>query len=427
MIAVDIVVYNFSNLRTCFEQENIENRQKGACSMRFFHLSDLHIGKHLHMYNLAQDQKYIFRQIVEKVIEYRPDAIVIAGDIYDKSVPSGEAYQLFDSFLNSLADIKPSIPVLVIAGNHDSQERLQYASSFLERHQIYIATKPPQEETEHLKKVTLTDSYGEVDFYLFPFMKPGYVRHLFPQEESLSYESAFEFMLQREAIDWKRRNVLVAHQFFINQGKKPECCDSEQLSLNVGGVDSIDIRVVRDFDYVAAGHIHGPQTFECGKVRYCGTPLKYSVSEEKHQKSITMVTLEEQGKEPIIEIIPLQALHDVRRLRGKLDELLQAEDVNREDYMSITLTDEKELYRPKDVLSEVYPHILEINVDNSRIRGIYAGLQGEGLEEDEGMDKLQSPLEAFREFYQMMQQQPLSESEERVIIEILDEVGGDLS
>lgn len=395
--------------------------------MRFFHLSDLHIGKHLHMYNLAQDQKYIFMQIVEKAKEYRPDAILIAGDIYDKSVPSGEAYQLFDSFLNSLAEITPVIPVLVIAGNHDSQERLQYASSFLARHQIYIATRPPQEEKEHLKKVTLTDSYGEVDFYLFPFMKPGYVRHFFPEEEALSYERAYELMLKREAIDSERRNVLVAHQFFVNQGKKPECCDSEQMNLNVGGVDSIDIRVVEDFDYVAAGHIHGPQTFENGKVRYCGTPLKYSVSEENHKKSITLVTLGEKGKEPVIETIPLMALHDVRRLKGSLDELLEADDRLKDDYLSITLTDEKELYRPKDILSEVYPRILEITVDNSRTRNIYAGLLSDGLEAGEGMETLQSPLEAFREFYQLMQQQPLSESEEDIIIEILDEAGGDMS
>lgn len=394
--------------------------------MRFFHLSDLHIGKHLHLYNLAQDQKYIFMQIVEKAKEYRPDAIVIAGDIYDKSVPSGEAYQLFDSFLNSLADLTPTIPILVIAGNHDSQERLQYASSFLERHQIYIATKPPQEMDEQLKKVTLTDSYGEVDFYLFPFTKPGYVRHLFPQEEALSYERAFELTLEREDIDYSHRNVLVAHQFFVNQGQKPECCDSEQMNLNVGGVDSIDIGVVEDFDYVAAGHIHGPQTLGSGKVRYCGTPLKYSVSEEHHKKSITLVTLQEKGKEPLIETIPLKALHDVRRLKGSLVELLEVDEAIKDDYLSITLTDEKELYRPKDILSEVYPYILEITVDNSRTRNIYAGLLSDGVEAEEGMETLQSPLEAFREFYQLMQQQPLSESEENVIIEILDGAGGDV-
>lgn len=391
--------------------------------MRFFHLSDLHIGKHLHMYNLAQEQKYIFEQIIKRIMEYKPDAIVIAGDIYDKSVPSGEAYQLFDGFLNSLAGIKPSIPTLIIAGNHDNQERLSYAASFLERNQIYIATKPPQEDGEQLKKVVIEDVYGEVDFYLFPFIKPGYVRHLFPNEEILSYERAYERMLEREQIDWKRRNVLIAHQFFVNQGKRPECCDSEQMSLNIGGVDSIDIKVVDGFDYVAAGHIHGPQTFENGKVRYCGTPLKYSVSEELHKKSITLVTLEEKGKEPVMENIPLMPLHDVKRLKGSLDELLQKKNIDKEDYVSITLTDEKELYRPKDVLGEVYPRILEIMVDNSRTRNIYAGFD---MENEENM-RLETPLEAFREFYQLMQQQPLSESEEAVIVELLEQTGGDVS
>lgn len=391
--------------------------------MRFFHLSDLHIGKHLHMYNLAQEQKYIFEQIIKRIMEYKPDAIVIAGDIYDKSVPSGEAYQLFDGFLNSLAGIKPSIPALIIAGNHDNQERLSYAASFLERNQIYIATKPPQEDGEQLKKVVIEDVYGEVDFYLFPFIKPGYVRHLFPNEEILSYERAYERMLEREQIDWKRRNVLIAHQFFVNQGKRPECCDSEQMSLNIGGVDSIDIKVVDGFDYVAAGHIHGPQTFENGKVRYCGTPLKYSVSEELHKKSITLVTLEEKGKEPVMETIPLMPLHDVKRLKGSLDELLQKKNIDKEDYVSITLTDEKELYRPKDVLGEVYPRILEIMVDNSRTRNIYAGFD---MENEENM-RLETPLEAFREFYQLMQQQPLSESEEAVIVELLEQTGGDVS
>lgn len=391
--------------------------------MKFFHLSDLHIGKHLHMYNLAQEQKYIFNQIIEKILEYKPDAIVIAGDIYDKAVPSGEAYQLFDCFLNRLAGIEPAIPILIIAGNHDNQERLQYAASFLERHQIYIATKPPQEEGEALKKVTLKDACGEVNFYLFPFIKPGYVRHLFPEEEVLSYERAYERMLEREQIDVKQRNVLIAHQFFVNQGKKPECCDSEQMNLNVGGVDSIDIRVVDGFDYVAAGHIHGPQTFENGKVRYCGTPLKYSVSEERHNKSITLVTLEEKGKEPVIESIPLVPLHDVKRLKGSLDELLQMDDINKDDYVSITLTDEKELYHPKDVLGEVFPRILEITVDNSRTRNIYAGFDSETEEEM----RLESPLEAFREFYQLMQQQPLSESEEAVIVELLEHAGGEVS
>lgn len=395
--------------------------------MRFFHLSDLHIGKQLNRYSLAEDQKHMLAQIVEKAKEYRPDAVVIAGDIYDKSVPSGEAYRLFDGFLNSLAAIAPAIPVLVIAGNHDSQERLQYASSFLERHHIYIAAVPPQEADERLKKITLTDSYGEVDFYLFPFIRPGYVRHLFPQEEIADYETAFSKLLEREKVDKSRRNVLVAHQFFVNQGQKPFGCDSEQARLNVGGLDDIDIRVLSAFDYVAAGHIHGAQSLGNGRVRYCGTPLKYSVSEERHQKSITLVTLQEKGKEPVIETIALTPLHEVRRLKGSLAQLIAAGKGNTcEDYVSIVLTDEQELYRPKDMLSEVYSRILEITIDNSRTRGIYEGLQGDFLEVGEAeKERLQSPLEAFREFYQLMQKQPLSAQEEQAITELMEAVKGE--
>ena len=338
--------------------------------MRFFHLSDLHIGKHLHLYNLAQDQKYILKQIVEKAEECHPDAIVIAGDIYDKSVPSGEAYQLFDEFLNSLAEIKPSIPILIIAGNHDSQERLQYASSFLERHQIYIATKPPQEEDEHLKKITLTDSYGEVDFYLFPFTKPGYVRHLFPQEEVTDYEKAYELMLKREEIDPSRRSVLVAHQFFVNQGQKPEVCDSEQMNINVGGLDSIDIRVISDFDYVAAGHIHGPQSLGNGRVRYCGTPLKYSFSECQDNKSLTIVEVKEKGNVEI-ESIPLVPLHDMVKIKGNFMEIMNPMNfpaIDNNSYLHITLTDELDVPEAFRRLNDVYPNLMQMEYDNTRTR-----------------------------------------------------------
>ncbi|MBE5877780.1 MAG: exonuclease SbcCD subunit D [Lachnospiraceae bacterium] len=381
--------------------------------MRFFHLSDLHIGKHLHYYNLAKDQEMILSQIVELAKEYRPDVIVIAGDVYDKTVPSGEAYQLFDAFLNQLAGIEPAIPVLMIAGNHDSADRLQYASSFLEKHQIYISVMPPQEQSEYLKKITLSDEYGEVDFYLLPFMKPGYVRHLFEEEGISDYETAFRLILERESLDGSRRQVLVAHQFFVNGGESPQTCDSEQLSIVVGGLDAIDIRVVDGFDYVALGHIHGAQKLGNGKVRYCGTPLKYSVSEEKHHKSVTMVTLKEKGIEPQIEEIPLVPLREVRRIKGSLAEVMAAAtEENRHDYVSITLTDDKETFHQKEQLEEIYDHILEIVVDNARTRNL--------LEQMSGEEELQTPMEAFREFYQMMQQQTLSAEEEEIMQHIME-------
>lgn len=391
--------------------------------MKIFHISDLHIGKHLHMHNLAQDQAYILHEIVEKAKEYRPDTIVVAGDIYDKSIPSGEAYRLFDTFLDELAQIEPVIPVLIIAGNHDHAERLQYASGFMERHQIYISVMPPQAEEEYLKKITLTDEHGEVDFYLFPFTKPGYVRNLLGNAQELTYESAYAGVLAREQIEESKRNVLVAHQFFITQGQKTQTCDSEQLSLLVGGIDAIDTSVVSAFDYVAAGHIHGAQNLAQGKVRYCGTPLKYSVSEEKHHKSITMITLGKKGTEPLLELIPLEPLRDVRRIKGTLAELLSQVNGKQEDYVSITLTDEKEPYRPKDSLDEVYTHILEIALDNSRTRAIRNSI----YEQEEESQMQKSPLEEFRDFYEMMQQQPLSAIEEQALAEIMEQLGGDLA
>jgi exonuclease SbcD len=247
--------------------------------MKLFHISDLHIGKQLHFYNLKDNQIEILKQITEKARQYRPDAIIIAGDIYDKSVPSAEAYQIFDQFLNDLSEISPSIPILIIAGNHDSAERLNYASSFLEKHKIYISVLPPQKEEEGLKKVVLTDEYGDVNFYLLPFTKPGYVRHLFAEGVVTSYDTAVAALIERENIDYTRRNVLVSHQFYVAGDKLPETCESEQVYISVGGIDSVDIAAVRQFDYVALGHLHGPQHIGVKQIRYSGTPLKYSVSE----------------------------------------------------------------------------------------------------------------------------------------------------
>jgi len=380
--------------------------------MRFFHLSDLHIGKHLHYYNLAELQKDIFDQIITKASEHRPEAIVISGDIYDKSVPSGEAHTLFDYFLNRVTEIEPKIPILIIAGNHDSSERLNYASSFLEKHGIYIAVMPPLEKEEYVKKVRLQDEHGEVDFYLLPFMKPGYVRHLFEEGTIISYESAVKAIIDREQIDWNRRNVLLTHQFYVNGEKQPETSESEQSYITVGGIDSVDIRVIESFDYGALGHIHKPQSVGKHNIRYCGTPLKYSVSEEKHEKSITMVTLGKKGEDVLIETIPLVARRDVRSEKGLLSEVIaRATDDNKHDYIRVTITDEIDPYKPKDQLEEVYDHVLELKVDNRRTQQALQGTFGEEINLD--------PMAAFREFFQEIAHSPLSEMEEHIIAEII--------
>ena len=380
--------------------------------MKIFHISDLHIGKQLHYYNMRDNQRDILNQVVDKAKEYRPDVIIIAGDIYDKSVPSAEAYTIFDKFLNHLSDIRPGIPVLIIAGNHDSAERLDYASSFLERHNIYISVNPPEKEDDYLKKLVLEDEYGSVNFYLLPFTKPAYVRHLFDEGLVNSYDSAISELIKRENIDYSKRNVLVSHQFYVAGEKSPDTCESEQIYISVGGIDSVDVQSVKDFDYVALGHLHGGQSIGHPHIRYSGTPLKYSVSEEHHNKSITMATMKDKGSELIIDKIPLHSYQDVRSEKGKLSEIIsRATDENRHDYISITLTDEDELYRPKDQLEEHYDHILEVKIENSRTKA--------QLEEADYSTSVISPLEAFMQFYQDMQGQAMSNEEEEIMIDII--------
>lgn len=384
--------------------------------MRIFHISDLHIGKQLHYYNLKESQIEILSKIIEKAEEYRPDVILIAGDIYDKSVPSGEAYEILDGFLRQLAQLQPSIPVLIIAGNHDSGQRLKFASAFLEKSRIYISVFPPQNKEEHLKKIVLTDQYGPVNFYLLPFTRPGYVKHLFKEGESADYHHAVKSVIERETINEKERNVLVAHQFFVSGKEEPQTCDSELAFISVGGIDSVDVECVRMFDYVALGHLHGAQSVGEDYIRYSGTPLKYSVSEEKHQKGITMITLGAKNTPIQYEQIPLQASQDVRSITGTLEEVISmAGERNPDDYVSITLTDEDSIYRPGDQLEEYYAHILEVRIDNKRTRSRLAEPTNES-------ELVLGPFEAFREFYQAINDQPLSEEEAEVLAEIISGV-----
>ena len=383
--------------------------------MKLFHISDLHIGKQLHYYNLRDNQLEILSRIVAMAKDQHPDAIIIAGDIYDKSVPSAESYTIFDRFLNDLSDITPSIPILIIAGNHDSAERLNYASTFLEKHHIYISVLPPQTEEEYLKKVVIKDEYGDVNFYLLPFTKPGYVRHLFPEGTITNYDKAIAALIEREQIDFSQRNVLISHQFYVAGDRLPETCESEQVYISIGGIDSVDIAAVKQFDYVALGHLHGPQQIGEQHIRYSGTPLKYSVSEEKHKKAVTMVTIEEKGKEIAIDKLPLTPSQEVRRVKGTLSEIIsKATAENRQDFISITLTDEADIYKPKDQLEEYYDAILEVRVENSRTKA--------QLENTDVRASVLEPYEAFREFYQEMNCEPMSMEEEKLLKEVIDSV-----
>ena len=297
--------------------------------MRFFHLSDLHIGKQLHHYNLKEDQRHILGEIIDYARDIHPDAIVIAGDVYDKSIPSAEAVTIFDDFLTDLAAVTPTIPVLIISGNHDSAERLQYASGFLKKHQIYVAGNAPAVPEDYLQKVVLSDEHGAVNFYLLPFIKPSYVRNV-SETVPESYTEAVDMLLQREKINYSERNVLVSHQFFTKGNETPETCESERIS--VGGIDNVDISVIQKFDYAALGHIHKAQRVGEEHIRYCGTMLKYSVSEADHTKSLIMVEIGEKGMEPVITALPLHPLRDVKKKKGQLHEVMEhASESDRQD------------------------------------------------------------------------------------------------
>lgn len=379
--------------------------------MRFFHLSDLHIGKQLHNYNLREDQEHILSEIISYVREMHPDAVVIAGDIYDKSVPSAEAVALFDQFLTELSFISPSVPVMIIAGNHDSARRLDYASRLLGSHSIYIAGSIPEKEADHLVKVTLEDEYGEVDFYLLPFLKPGYVRPLCRGELPENYTEAVRTVLERESVDPSRRNVLVSHQFYTGGKAMPKTCDSELLS--VGGIDNVDVSAIGMFDYVALGHLHGAQRVGADHIRYCGTILKYSVSEADQKKSLHMVELGKKGEPVKITLLELHPVRDVRKIRGNLEEIIASADGERaDDYVSITLTDEVEPYKPKEQLEKVFGHILEVRMDNERTR--------KKLEFSDDEIRIGSPIEVFEDFFREMQGRSLGEEECRIMAEVYE-------
>lgn len=385
--------------------------------MKFFHLSDLHIGKQLYRYNLKEDQQVILKEVITYAKELRPDAIVIAGDIYDKSVPSAEAVNVFDEFLTDLSEITPEIPILIISGNHDSPDRLKYASEILKRHHIYLAGNVPERPEEHIEKVTLHDAYGEVNFYLLPFMKPAYVKNIFVDGTPETYSAAVKEIIKREKIDYKdKRNVLVSHQFYVGEkAESPETCDSEVFS--VGGIDNVDIGSVKEFDYVALGHLHGAQCIGKPEIRYCGTLLKYSVSESTQNKSLTVVTLKAKGEKPEIENYPLHPLRDVRKKKGTLDEIIkEAQETEKDDYISITLTDEIDPYKPKEQLERIFSHILEIRVDNQRTRTKLKEMDEELVMKD--------PFTSFAEFYKEMQGREMNGEEETIMKEIFDKAKG---
>ena len=333
--------------------------------MKFLHIADLHLGKSLKEFDLFKDQEYILNQILEIIKEKSVDAVLIAGDVYDKAIPSEAATNLLDYFLCSLSKI--GVKTFIISGNHDSDDRLNYGSSLFKTNQIFICSK----YNGSLDKYTVEDAQGEVDIYLLPFVKAAQVRHFFPEEEISSYEDAVKVILEKAGVDFKRRNIIVAHQFVTGRTEDPALGGSEGIGTqSVGLVEKIGYDCFDGFDYVALGHIHSPQKVGREEVRYSGSPLKYSLSEANNQKSIPVVELGKKG-EVSIELIPLKPLRDLRHVKGKLKILLDKENIKaRDDFIYATLTDENIINDAMGIFQQIYPNTVSIDYDNSHTKAM---------------------------------------------------------
>ena len=374
--------------------------------MKLFHLSDLHLGKRLCEQSLLEDQREILRRILAILDDERPDAVLIAGDVYDKPVPPAEAVQLFDEFLAQLAGRQT--PVFVIGGNHDSPERIAFGGRLMRASRVYMA--PVYDG--RVEPVTLTDEYGPVDVYLLPFVKPAGVRRFFPEREIAGYTDAIRAAVEAMAPDPARRSVLVTHQFVTGAAR----CDSEELS--VGGSDNVDAAVFDPFDYVALGHLHGPQAAGRTALRYCGSPLKYSFSEAGQTKSVTVVELAEKGQ-VTVRTRPLTPLRELVELRGRYEELTLRSFYEgtsyTEDYLHITLTDEEDIPDAVGKLRVIYHNLLRLDYDNARTR---AGLWDAQLPKTEQ----KTPLELFAELYEKQNGQPMSEEQTDFMRELIETV-----
>ena len=367
--------------------------------MRLIHLSDLHIGKRVNETNMLEDQVHILRQILAVIRMEKPDGVIIAGDVYDKSVPPAEAVTVFDSFLRGLAAER--VPVFIISGNHDSPERLAFGGGLMAGAGIHIS--PVYDGT--VEPVVLEDSLGPVYIWLLPFVKPTHVRRAFPEETIESYTDACRVAVEHMDIDFGCRNVLVTHQFVTGAAT----CESEELS--VGGSDNVDGSVFDGFDYVALGHIHGPQNVGGNRMRYCGTPLKYSFSEANHCKSITVVDLQEKGS-LTLRAVPLVPRRELRQLRGDFETLLNG--TPSEDYLHLVLTDEEDVPEALGRLRAVYPHTMKLSYDNTRTR--------ESHIIDCADVQQKSPLELFRELYELQNNQPMSETQLAFMGQLLEQL-----
>ena len=374
--------------------------------MKFLHLADLHLGKRVNGFSMLEDQAHILRQILAILDDEQPDGVLIAGDVYDKSVPTVEAVELLDGFLTELRT--RGVPVLLISGNHDSPERLAFGGRVMDSCGIHIS--PVYDGA--LAPVTLHDTFGPVHVWLLPFVKPAHVRRWFPDADIESYTDAVAEAVAHMDIDTAARNVLVTHQF-VTGGTRS---GSEELS--VGGTDNVDSGVFAPFDYVALGHLHGAQHIGSETIRYAGSPLKYSFSEARQHKSVTVVTLGEKG-DVQVRTVPLTPLRDLREIRGSYDELtarsFYEHTTYRSDYLHLILTDEQDVFDAMSRLRTIYPYLMTLDYDNARTRA--AGGMSVPAETER-----RTPLELFEALYQRQNHQPMSEVQREYIAQLMEQI-----
>lgn len=377
--------------------------------MKFIHLSDLHLGKRVNEFSMLEDQEYILTKIINIIDDQKPDGVIIAGDVYDKSVPSAEAVELFDDFLVKLST--RNLKVFVISGNHDSAERIAFGGRLMDKSGIYMS---PVYDGK-IEPITVTDKLGDVNIYMLPFVKPANVRRFYPESEISSYTDAIKTIVDDMSIDESKRNILITHQFVTGASR------TESEDISVGGTDNVDASVFGKFDYVALGHIHRSQKCTSEYIRYSGTPLKYSFSEANDKKEVVILDIKDKGTIEL-SFVPLVPKRDMVEIKGKYDELtLKSFYENTsyiEDYMHITLTDEDDIPDVLTKLRVIYKNIMKLDYDNQRTRHSV---------EINGADNVErkSPFEHFGEFYEMQNGQALSEEQSEFMTEIIEQIWGD--
>lgn len=374
--------------------------------MRLMHLADLHLGKRVHEFSMLEDQRYILKQILKIMEEEQAEGVLIAGDIYDKTIPSAEAVQLLDDFITEIAGRK--IPVFLVGGNHDCVERISFGAKLFAESGVYFATG----YQGRVESVSLNDACGKLDIYLLPFIRPVHVRQAFPElaEEILSYQDAMRTVVEHIDLNKEHRNILVAHQFVTG------AMQSGSEEFQIGGLDNVDASLFEDFDYVALGHIHRPQWVGKEMIRYAGTPLKYSFAEADHQKSVTIVEMREKG-DVEIRRIPLVPLHDMRKLRGTYEELTRRsayEDTNIEDYVQITLTDKEDIFDAVGKLRVIYPNLMKMEYDNV--------CNANGTDEMKETELERTPLAYMKELFSMQNERPMSSTQENYLSKLIETV-----